>query len=60
MNLHLVFEKFVWPSRQKVKVNLVAHVLLRTVIAEQHNGIIEILLIYDKSDFSTVDVNIVK
>ena len=35
-------------------------VITYNVIAEQHNGIIALLLIYDKSDFSTVDVSVVK
>ena len=37
-----------------------ARVITYNVIAEQHNGIIALLLIYDKSDFSTVDVSVVK
>ena len=37
-----------------------ARVITYNVIAEQHNGIIALLLIYDKSDFSTVDVKVVK
>lgn len=61
MNLHLVFEKFVWLSSQKGKGKSGgARVITYNVIAEQHNGIIALLLIYDKSDFSTVDVSVVK
>lgn len=37
-----------------------ARVITYNVIAEQHNGIIALLLIYDKSNFSTVDVSVVK
>lgn len=37
-----------------------ARVITYNVIAEQHNDIIALLLIYDKSDFSTVDVSVVK
>ena len=37
-----------------------ARVITYNVIAEQNNGIIALLLIYDKSDFSTVDVSVVK
>lgn len=37
-----------------------ARVITYNVIAEQHNGIIALLLIYDKSDFSTADVSVVK
>ena len=36
-----------------------ARVITYNVIAEQHNGIIALLLIYDKSDFSTVDASVV-
>lgn len=37
-----------------------ARVITYNVIAEQHNGIIALLLIYDKSDFSTVDASVAK
>lgn len=37
-----------------------ARVITYNIIVEQNNGIIVLLLIYDKSDFSTVDVNVVK
>lgn len=37
-----------------------ARVITFNVLAEQQNGMVVLVLIYDKSDFSTVDVNIVK
>ncbi len=37
-----------------------ARVITFNVLAEQQNGMIVLVLIYDKSDFSTVDVNTVK
>lgn len=37
-----------------------ARIITYNVIAKQHNGFIALLIIYDKSDFSTVDINIVK
>lgn len=37
-----------------------ARVITFNVLAEQQNGMVVLVLIYDKSDFSTVDVNTVK
>lgn len=37
-----------------------ARVITFNVLAEQQNGMVVLVLIYDKNDFSTVDVNTVK
>ena len=37
-----------------------ARIITYNIIAEQQNGLIVLLLIYDKSDFSTIDTNAVK
>ena len=37
-----------------------ARVITYNIIAEQQNGVIVLLLIYDKADYSSVDVDILK
>ena len=37
-----------------------ARVITYNILAEQKKGLVVLLLIYDKSDFSTVDINAVK
>lgn len=37
-----------------------ARVITYTIVANEHNGAVYLLEIYDKSDFSTVDVAIIQ